>query len=328
MADLHTGADVELGVGMNSNSVPFLSTTDARKRYISSFLSRFTSYFSMQSLRKKFDNKSNCQIQIEDYPNGYPRFAALLAAHDSFSVFRRFSTLRTRLLLLAQDEIAVLEDKLNRIDREESSPLFLACNRKDRNDARDIVISQIKTSLATYGKLDNFRFSRRVYSYENPHSRIVSSLQNWLRGNSCISRNEIAFLNCSEDLVTLSSLEDGAASWLGDSVPDILVRLAKFSESSISRDPRVHVFPRSWTTRAARIVLTPVIILLLLAPVVICNAITNPTARLATMIIATATFVILISLLTKAKTIDLVVAGATYSTTLIVFISGPNVVPA
>jgi hypothetical protein len=64
-----------------------------------------------------------------------------MAAHDSFNIFRRFSVLRTRLLLLAQDKITVLEDRLNKIDQEESSPLFLACSRKDRNADRKAVIS-------------------------------------------------------------------------------------------------------------------------------------------------------------------------------------------
>ncbi|KAH8807489.1 hypothetical protein F5884DRAFT_857066 [Xylogone sp. PMI_703] len=265
------------------------------------------------------------QDSVEDYRSGYPRFAALLSAHDSFSIFRRFSTLRTRLLLLAQDEITVLEDQLNKIDQEESSPLFLACSRKDRNPNREVIISQIKKSLSAYDEL--VERTRRMYSYENPNPRIVESLRNWLSGNACIARNETAFLECGEDLVTLSPLEDGAVSWLGENLPDSIVRLVKSSQSSTSRDRRVHVFPRSLTTYVARMILTPLIIFFLLAPIIICNAITNSTARLATMVIATTVFVMLVSLLTKAKTIDLAVAGATYSAILVVFISGSNVLP-
>lgn len=80
-----------------------------------------------------------------------------MAAHDSFSIFRRFSTLRTRLILLAQDKLTVLEDRLNKLDQEESSPLFLACSRKDRNSNREDVILQIQTSLSAYGQFISSR---------------------------------------------------------------------------------------------------------------------------------------------------------------------------
>jgi hypothetical protein len=74
-----------------------------------------------------------------------------MASHDGFLIFRRFSNLRTRLLLLAQDRVAQLEKILNRIDEEEIAPLFLACSRRDKNTARQAVLSEIQEALATYG---------------------------------------------------------------------------------------------------------------------------------------------------------------------------------
>lgn len=73
------------------------------------------------------------------------------------------------------------------------------------------------------------------------------------------------------------------------------------------------------TTRVARITLAPLIIFLLLAPVIICNAVVSLTARLATMVIATSIFVTLVSLVTKAKTVELAVAGATYGHFISIF---------
>jgi hypothetical protein len=68
--------------------------------------------------------------------------------------------------------------------------------------------------------------SRKINTYESAPSRLVSSLQNWHRGNACISRNETAFLEHREDLFALAWQEDGAISWLGEIVPESLVRLS------------------------------------------------------------------------------------------------------
>jgi len=57
--------------------------------------------------------------------------------------------------------------------------------------------------------------------------------------------------------------------------------------------------------------MTPFIIMLLLAPVIICNCLTGLTARLCMIIIATTVFIATLSGSTTAKTVELVVAGAT-----------------
>lgn len=93
-----------------------------------------------------------CIIIVEDFPDGYPRFSALMAAHDSFLVTRRFSQLRTRLLLLEQDRVAELEEKLNKIDRDETRKFFLGSRRRDRNEERLSVIAELKEALKSYGR--------------------------------------------------------------------------------------------------------------------------------------------------------------------------------
>jgi len=51
---------------------------------------------------------------------------------------------------------------------------------------------------------------------------------------------------------------------------------------------------------------------LVLVPVIVCSTLNNMNARLAIMVVATNIFVMLLSLLTKSKTAELAVAGATY----------------
>lgn len=75
-----------------------------------------------------------------------------MASHDAFHIFRRFSNVRVRLLLLTQDKIANLENQLKRVDEEEKSPLFLAASREDSNYQRKTIISELHESLKTYGQ--------------------------------------------------------------------------------------------------------------------------------------------------------------------------------
>jgi len=73
----------------------------------------------------------------------------------------------------------------------------------------------------------------------------------------------------------------------------------------------VHIFPVLSMARAARILLIPLIAIVLLAPITICNLVGSLTARLVVIIIATISFVGAMSSLTTARIVELVVAAAT-----------------
>ena len=57
-----------------------------------------------------------------------------------------------RLLHLKQDEISVLEKRLDAIDDQEKCELFLGNVRRDRNVDRKRVVSDLEKSLAVYGE--------------------------------------------------------------------------------------------------------------------------------------------------------------------------------
>lgn len=88
---------------------------------------------------------------VEDYRPGYPRFTALLAAYDPYIICRRFTKLRARLLLLKQDRLTVLEERLEEVDRKETRPMFLGVSRCDANAERASVLSEVESQLADYG---------------------------------------------------------------------------------------------------------------------------------------------------------------------------------
>ncbi|CAF9941261.1 MAG: hypothetical protein HETSPECPRED_003034, partial [Heterodermia speciosa] len=88
--------------------------------------------------------------KIEEYESGYPRFTALLSAHRPWLICRRFDKLRARIVLLKQDKLSLLEQRLERVDHEETSLLFLGKSRCDGNRDRLSTLSEIEAALADY----------------------------------------------------------------------------------------------------------------------------------------------------------------------------------
>ncbi|KAJ4413016.1 hypothetical protein N0V82_008604 [Gnomoniopsis sp. IMI 355080] len=167
------------------------------------------------------ETSSSCQIegdekvemvQIEDFPLGYPRFSAFIAALDNFQVFRRFSHVRTRLLLLKQDRIVELEERLNDIDRDETKEVFHATRRGDRNEDRKAVVEELDKQLESF---DNLMVrNHRVSSFPKPRSRYIENIENWLDWNPCIAREETDFLSRHDDLLVLNTEDDLVLSWM------------------------------------------------------------------------------------------------------------------
>ncbi|KAI4603138.1 hypothetical protein KJ359_005930 [Pestalotiopsis sp. 9143b] len=260
---------------------------------------------------------------IEDYPTGYPRLTALIGSHRTFHIFRRFVNLRTRLLLLKQDRLTVLEEQLAKVDTEETNLLSLGSVRADSNDTRKNLIVDIDAALVEYDEL--LERNQRVLNLEPASPRNVSNIQNWINGTGSIARRESAYLAQSGELVSVAGTDDRVIPWLESSVEDGMAYLrSQFSNShqvGASRDRNIHIPTGSLMVRLARIVMTVFIIFLLLVPVVVCNFLGSLTARLFSVIISTTIFVAVLSGSTKAKTIELIIGGATYTTVMIVFVS-------
>lgn len=92
------------------------------------------------------------QGKVEPLPLGYPQFSTLIGAHPAFSVSRRFSVVRARLLLPKQERVAALEKQLEELDLQEPRPLYLGSFQADANAARIQVIKDLDEALADYGK--------------------------------------------------------------------------------------------------------------------------------------------------------------------------------
>ena len=83
-----------------------------------------------------------------------------------------------------------------------------------------------------------FEHSHHAFSLQQAAPRNVNSLKNWTAGTGDIGRQETAYLNKREDLVTLVSCEDGAMERVEWILEDILawfhdrVRMVSTSKAS------------------------------------------------------------------------------------------------
>ena len=87
---------------------------------------------------------------------GYRGFSTFLASDNDFFILRRFGTLHARVLLALQDQISVLGETLNTIDREasrkEAPHLHNGSFRTDRVQDRMDLILQIDKRLREYSR--------------------------------------------------------------------------------------------------------------------------------------------------------------------------------
>ncbi|CEN59790.1 hypothetical protein ASPCAL02234 [Aspergillus calidoustus] len=267
------------------------------------------------------------QPLVESYPPGYPRLAALVGADPAFNIARRFSILRARLLHLKQDRLSALGKKLESIDQEEKAVLFLGASRRDKNVERQAVIADIDIALADYGMLMAARVAsmmlivaRCVSSkkctdppFQRRPVNIVTSLRRWVSSTGDIARDETEFLDYP-DLITLSTPVDctlkDIESWIERGLVRHCGRFYKSRCNDLSDDPNIFIPSDLLTMRLARAVLGLLIIILLMVPVFVCNSVVETGPRLAVIGVSTTAFVAIMSGLTRAKSVELSVAGA------------------
>jgi hypothetical protein len=79
----------------------------------------------------------------------------------------------------------------------------------------------------------------------------------------------------------------------------------------MSNDPNVYIYSGSLIKRIAKALLLLLITLLLLIPVVVCNTISTTSVRIFVVMVSTILYLLVLSVLTKSRTMELILAGAT-----------------
>ncbi|RYP92954.1 hypothetical protein DL770_000914 [Monosporascus sp. CRB-9-2] len=306
--DLECGLHSVPAVMPHSSSINSRGNGSKTTTWASSVTTGFKRFTFRNTLSRNEDGRELARSRettrtIEEYPDGYPQYSALTASHYSFHIYRRFSYLRTRLLLYKQDNLSVLQERLEDVDRSATIGLRLGSHRRDNNEQRKTLIKEIDVALADYDSM--LERDHRMLAYERAKSRAVTSLRDWIEGAGSISREETKYLSQLDDLLQIAMLDDSAS---------LNIR--------ISRNLDVHHFSPTIMTLVARVLIMPPIILLLMVPVIICSFVSSLAGRLITIILSTSLFITVLSILSKARSVELVVAGATYTTVLVIFISG------
>lgn len=81
----------------------------------------------------------------------------------------------------------------------------------------------------------------------------------------------------------------------------------------MSNDPNVYIHSGQLIQRIAKALLLLLITILLLMPVVVCSIINTTSVRIAIVMVSTISYLLVLSSLTKSRTMELILAGATYA---------------
>ncbi|KAL2799480.1 hypothetical protein BJX66DRAFT_332967 [Aspergillus keveii] len=161
----------------------------------------------------------------------------------------------------------------------------------------------------------------QILHFNDAPVNIVTSLQRWVGSNGGIARDETEFLDHSDSITlstpvdcTLKDIESWIRAWLDPA-------LSPSRCADLSDDPNIFIPSDLLTMRLARAVLGLLIIILLMVPVFVCNSVVERAPRLAVIGVSTTAFVAMMSGLTRAKSVELFVAGAAHATVLTVFIT-------
>ncbi|KAF9631168.1 hypothetical protein BFW01_g2030 [Lasiodiplodia theobromae] len=267
---------------------------------------------------------------------GYRGFSTFLAADNDALVVRKFGTLHARALLMLQDEIVQLEDKLAEIDRQceehkvDEADEYLFHNgtfRGDRlwNKERNALMHRLVEALDQYDRFV-LNYSRLNLQPKAPQ-RTIKSIRSWLKAfPQAITEYETGFLKeeKEEDLVAMVERRKSP-------LRSMLESMRWFRHSKPFRMHNRNEYIRNYADSNAiyynddkiDIAITSIILFLglvmLLVPSWWLNLAESHTTRLAIITVFIATFLGLLLLVTPSKPFETMAGTAAYGALLMVF---------
>ncbi|KAF2475653.1 uncharacterized protein BDR25DRAFT_253094 [Lindgomyces ingoldianus] len=303
------------------------------------------SYHSSVSLsHAKSEIKETITVPLQDYPSGYPRQAAFQSSEPSFSIYRCFNYLHSRVLLELQDQLRVLESDLTDLDnldlengqekRLKSRAYDLRQAKKEKIESeRAGLIATIRDKLVNYDEI--LVKARELNTFQRPSKRDYGSFRTWFWNEKPLSYElEEQFIKRKEDLVTLRH----GREWAGfDGLIEELIRKLHcpltqkiFTTPELrakTNNKYIHYYSSSRIEKLVGLIITFIIFVLLILPVVAMYRLTSITYRntifdaIGILVVFTLLFSAAMSLLTRAKRHELFAASAAYCAVLVVFIS-------
>lgn len=95
---------------------------------------------------------------MQEYPKGYPLQAAFQSSEPSWSIYRAFNYLHSRVILDLQDELRVLEEDLEELDLENEGENRFRSRKDDLQHAKCTKTTSVRAQLidTIRGKLLNY----------------------------------------------------------------------------------------------------------------------------------------------------------------------------
>ncbi|CAN9108602.1 unnamed protein product [Alternaria alternata] len=279
-------------------------------------------------------------IPLEDYPEGYPRQAAFQSSEPSWSIYRGFNYLHSRVILELQDELRCLEKGLTDMDlidskngnekplRSRSGDLKQA-KRAKTTSKRAHIINEIRCKLVNYDEI--LSKARELNAFQRPSRRDYRSFRTWFYNVKPLTNDsEEEFIMRKEDLVSLRH----GREWSGfDGFVESCIRKKIFATKELrekTSDKCTFYYSQSRIEKLVGLIITVMIFVLLVLPVVAMYQLTSVGDRNSTfdavgiLVVFTLLFSAAMSLVTKAKRHELFGASAAYCAVLVVFISNFN----
>ncbi|KAL8807456.1 MAG: hypothetical protein Q9223_001242 [Gallowayella weberi] len=288
---------------------------------------------------------------LDHYTVGYPKVAAFENADPSFLIYRKFGWLHNRLLLYLQDELAELEYKLDKLDKEtfsDDDDIKLSSRRDDwtgRSLRRDLV-KQIAQKLEEYEQVltldledEHLLRYQKIQAMRRPTIRNQASLYHFVRATASLVEPEYRWIREGIDLAAVARNEEHG--WFNGFLEDNVFNFNRISRTvtqfvfrtkeqkivsgqediSLFDPHRLDIFLRFvLTILAAVILLVPVLILFKLQPRKASDVPRSSKFQILTIFLFTLVFSASCSVFTKARRQEVFTATAAYCAVLVVFL--------
>ncbi|MCJ1460960.1 hypothetical protein MMC28_011342 [Mycoblastus sanguinarius] len=179
-----------------------------------------------------------------------------------------------RSLLEQQDELAELQERLERCDEAEPIRLGLSSRRQDENAERRELLQQVRTKLQEYDRC--VQDCHAMLRLPEAHRTQKQNVENWYMGNKPLVRSESAFyMNCTRghDYVALTPKDTDRAGL--ETLVDLTMRtfpnVARLflDPEAKTRDRNIFVFPPNFLNRIVKILFAFFIPLWLVFPTIL-----------------------------------------------------------
>lgn len=292
---------------------------------------------------------------MDEFHTGYPKLAAMEDLDPSFIMARRFGWLHIRLLLHLQDELTVLEAKLQAFDDfdAEADPLRLVSRRRDDgfDTKRKDLLQTIDGKMAQYGddslqatilqstgslsSTDELAFRiNKLCMMQKPTERNQNSLYNMLVNTGSQTQGESKWVQYRDDLIALA--HDNERSRLNVFVEDAICAVSRTAALALFRTKsqrqrtgrehdHINLVSHERLNAVTSIFITVIATALLLAPTAILHEMpAKGLPQIGVIFGFVLLFALCCAVFTCAKKQEIFMATAAYAAVLVVFLGNSN----